>query len=90
MAATIRRREVADASESPKQRLNIKVSADAAERLAIHAIKSKVTVGRLVEQLIEKHCREWRVQANPSTHASVGSDRLSGDGPVSKMGMSAV
>src|SRR5262245_27998666 len=78
MAAT-KRRGVADAES---QRLNIRISPDAYRRLAVHALMGGTTPGRLVEDLINAHCREWRVQANRSVPV-MGEDRLVADDAVS-------
>lgn len=62
-----KQRRGAAAAESPEsQRLNVRISPDAYRRLGIHAIMAGMTPGRMVEQLITTHCREWKVQANRS------------------------
>ena len=75
MAAT-RRKSAADATTPESQRLNIRISPEAYRRLGVHAIMAGMTPGRLVEQLINTHCREWKVQSNRSASAMVdGSAR---------------
>jgi hypothetical protein len=59
--AAKKRQGVADVES---QRLNVRITPDAYRRLGVHAIMAGVTPGRLVEQLINSHCREWKVQAN--------------------------
>jgi hypothetical protein len=81
MPAT-KRRAVSDASDSMSQRLNVRIDPAAYQRLMIHCVMSGSQPGKFIEQLINAHCREWRVQANRS--ASVPSDgRLEIDAGIS-------
>lgn len=65
--AAKQRKGVADAES---QRLNIRLSPDAYRRLGVHAIMGGMTPGKLVEALINQHCREWKVQANSSARVT--------------------
>ena len=53
-----------DAETKLTQRLNVRVTPSAYERLLIHAIKAKRNPGELINELIESHLRAWRVQDN--------------------------
>jgi len=44
------------------QRLNVRITSEAYERLLVHAIKSRVSPGELVTSLIERNLRDYRVQ----------------------------
>ena len=58
----------------PSTRLNVRLNAEAARRLHVHALMAGMTPGQLIERLINDHCREWRVQRN-------GNDRAKPDDP---------
>jgi hypothetical protein len=60
----MKRRSVNDAIVQKAQRLNVRISPEAYERLLIHAIKARLSPGDLVTSLIDRHCRDWRVQSN--------------------------
>jgi hypothetical protein len=60
----MKRRSVNDAIVQKAQRLNVRISPEAYERLLVHAIKARVSPGELVTSLIDRHCRDWRVQSN--------------------------
>lgn len=51
-------------NDASVQRLNIRVTSEAYERLLVHAIKARVSPGELVTSLIERHCRDWAVRSN--------------------------
>jgi hypothetical protein len=76
-----RRRGVADASDSNAQRLNVRIDPAAYQRLMIHCVMSGTQPGKFVENLINAHCREWRVQANRSVPVTA-DDRLEIDASV--------
>ena len=64
------------------RRLNLQVGDEAAERLLIHAIKSRVSPGELVTELIEQHLRRWSMPGDLSNRATsrvsgIGSDPVS-------------
>jgi len=80
-AAAMITRKRQSVSDTPSQRLNIKISQAAHERLLVHAIKKRVSPGKLVESMIDQCLREFRVQAIRSASV-VTEDRLSGDEPV--------
>jgi hypothetical protein len=65
-AKTKKIRGVEDAEASESQRLNVRIGPDALRRLGIHCVMSGKTPGKLVEQLINEHLRDWKVQANSS------------------------
>ena len=71
----MKRKSVSDAQAQQAQRLNVRISPEAYERLLIHAIKARVSPGELVTQLIDRHCRDWSM---PGKLAARGnhSDRL--------------
>jgi hypothetical protein len=50
-------------SDAENQRVNLRLSTAAHQRLAVHALMAGTTPGRLVERLIEEHLKSWRVQA---------------------------
>jgi hypothetical protein len=59
-------------NDASVQRLNVRVTSEAYERLLVHAIKSRVSPGELVTALIDRHLKDWRVQ----DVRSKGNDRL--------------
>ena len=61
-----RRRRAADAEV---QRLNVFINPDAHKRLMVHSVMKGLSPGLFIEQLINDHCREWRVQANGPSRA---------------------
>ncbi len=65
--ATKQRRGVKDVETQPRQRLNVRVLETTYERLLVHCIKAKKQPGEFLDGLIEANCKEWRVQANPSS-----------------------
>lgn len=67
--------------DAKAQRLNIRVTPDAYERLLVHAIKARVSPGELVTSLIDQHLKDWRVQANRTTRA-MPELSVNLDGPV--------
>ena len=73
--ASKQRRGVADAEN---QRVNLRLSTAAHQRLAVHALMAGTTPGRLVERLIEEHLKSWRVQAVQANRSvpTTGDDRL--------------
>jgi hypothetical protein len=76
--ASRRRQSVTDAEP---QRLNIRISPDSYRRLGVHAVMAGMSPGRLVEHLINTHCREWKVQAN-RTALVTPDDRQEADASV--------
>jgi hypothetical protein len=74
MAAT-KRRGVSDATDATAQRLNVRIDPSAYQRLMIHCVMSGMNPGKFVENLINAHCREWRVQANRTAQLTT-DDRL--------------
>lgn len=76
---TTKRPSVNDATA---QRLNIRVTQSAYERLLVHAMKARKSPGEIVTDLIETHLRAWKVQENSSARARI-LDRLEIAGPVS-------
>ncbi len=56
-----------DAETRLTQRLNVRVTPSAYERLLIHAIKAKRNPGELIDSLITQHLRAWKVQENSVT-----------------------
>jgi hypothetical protein len=70
--ATKRGKSVNDASA---QRLNVRVTVEAYERLLVHSIKGRVSPGELVTQLIEQHLRRWSMPGDISQRAT---SRVSG------------
>jgi hypothetical protein len=59
MKAVKPRRGVDDAR---MQRVNLRLTTECYRRLAVHALMSGMTPGRLVEDLVNRHLREFRVQ----------------------------
>ena len=57
-------------ADKKTQRLNLQVGVDAVERLLIHCIKAKMSPGELVTQLIDQHCRQWKVQSNAASRSA--------------------
>jgi hypothetical protein len=82
--ATARRQRRQATPAATPTRLNVRLGAEAAKRLHLHALMADMTPGQLIERLITEHCREWRVQRN-------GADRAKPDGPgdVSQDGVSS-
>lgn len=56
-------RKTQGVDDAKAQRLNIRVTPDAYERLLVHAIKARVSPGELVTSLIDRHLKDWRVQS---------------------------
>jgi hypothetical protein len=69
---------------APGQRLNIKVTTEAYERLLVHAIKARVSPGELVTELIEKNLRQWAVRSNSVRVMSEVSANLDGEASQSE------
>lgn len=67
---TTKRPSVADASDASTQRLNVRVTTEAYERLLVHALKARKSPGELITELIETHLRQWRVQTNQVNRAA--------------------
>lgn len=67
---TTKRQGVADASDATTQRLNVRVTTEAYERLLVHALKARKSPGELITELIEIHLRQWRVQTNQVNRAA--------------------
>jgi hypothetical protein len=78
---TTKRRGVNDASDNGAQRLNVRIDPGAYQRLMIHCVMSGMQPGKFLENLINSHCREWRVQANRSVPVGT-DDRLNLDAGV--------
>jgi hypothetical protein len=76
MPAT-KRRGVTDVES---QRLNVRLDPAAYQRLMIHCVMGGIQPGKFIENLINTHCRDWRVQANRVTPI----DRLDLDASVSQ------
>jgi hypothetical protein len=76
--ATLKRKGVDDAAT---QRLNIRVTSEAYERLLVHAIKARKSPGELVTELIDSGLREYRVQRNQSARV-MSTESASGDDHV--------
>jgi hypothetical protein len=57
------------------QRLNVRIGAAAYQRLMVHALMSGKNPGKLVEELVEAGCRDWRIQALSGAPVRV-TDRL--------------
>lgn len=70
--AAKRSKGVVDAGTSDHTRVNARLSHEAYRRLSVHALMAGVTPGKYLERLITEHCREWRIQSNPSGN----NDRL--------------
>ena len=66
---------VGDVSAVSAQRLNVKISTAAHERLVVHCLKKRTTPGKLIESLIETSLREFRVQAISAVRVA-NEDRL--------------
>jgi hypothetical protein len=77
-----KRRGVNDATESEAQRLNVRIDPATHQRLMIHCVMAGMTPGKLIADLVNRHCREWRVQAN-RTGSVTTDDRLEVDAGVS-------
>jgi hypothetical protein len=86
--AAKQRKSASDATDNASQRLNIRVSAEAYRRLGVHAVMSGMTPGRLVENLINAHCREFRVQVIRGAQAT-SDDRLDVSAGVSTINIPA-
>jgi hypothetical protein len=65
-------------NDATVQRLNVRVSTEAYERLLVHAIKGRISPGELITSLIDRHLKDWRVQDVRSKE----TDRPSVAGPV--------
>jgi hypothetical protein len=87
MMATIKRsrRGGVDDISTATRRLNAQLREDSYERLLIHCVKARMEPGQYVSNLIDDHCKTWRVQVN-SVVRSVGDDRLDPAGDVSDDG----
>lgn len=70
--ATKQRRGVTDAA---KQRINVRMSAEAHQRLQIHSVMSGRAPGEILDGLVVAHCRDWKVQANVTARV-IAIDRL--------------
>jgi hypothetical protein len=71
----MKRRGVNDATDTHAQRLNVRIDPAAYQRLMIHCVMSGTQPGKFVADLINRHCREWRVQANRAGSVTT-DDRL--------------
>ena len=58
--AAKKRQSVNDASA---QRLNVRITPEAYERLLVHAIKARMSPGELVTSLIQHGLKDWRIQS---------------------------
>jgi hypothetical protein len=83
-----KRRGVNDAGDIEAQRLNVRLSPAAYQRLMIHCVMSGTQPGRFIENLINAHCREWRVQANRIGQATA-DDRLEAASELNLAGTAA-
>jgi hypothetical protein len=70
-----RRRGVIDADTQPKQRVNVRLAPETYKRLLIHSVMSAKEPGKILDELINLHLREWKVQANVTARV-ISSDRL--------------
>ena len=59
-----RRPGVINADAQMKQRVNVRMSPEAHQRLQIHSVMSGKAVGEILDELVTKHCRDWKVSAN--------------------------
>lgn len=64
-----KRQGVDDAKVEPKQRVNVRMSAAAHQRLQIHSVMSGKAPGEILDDLIDKHCRDWALPAKLSARA---------------------
>ena len=63
--------EAANVTEQGTRRLNVQINDEAYQRLMLHAIMRRQSLGELVSFLIDQHLREFRVQKNPTTRGTV-------------------
>jgi hypothetical protein len=84
--ATKQRRGVNDAA---KPRLNVRMSAESHTRLMIHCVMTGKQPGQFLDDLVNTHCRDWKVQANRSTSV-MSDDRLDLSADVNSMALNAV
>lgn len=55
-----------------KRSLNLSIPIEDHERLAIHAMRSNMTISDLVCKLAREHCREWHLTRTPSRSGADG------------------
>lgn len=85
-----RRRGASDAASILTQRLNVRISPAAYQRLMVHCVMRGKSSGELLDALIEDHCREWKVQLNTTGKGNTASqvtpdDRLDLGDSISEM-----
>jgi hypothetical protein len=73
--ATKQRHGASNAAALPVTRLNVRISPEVHQRLMIHCVMSGKAPGAFLEQLINAHCRTWKVQENSHGRVKV-DDRL--------------
>jgi hypothetical protein len=76
-----KRHSVADASTPSKKRVNVRMSAEAHQRLEIHAVMSGKQPGEILDGLVTKYCRDWKVSANVVAR-SISVDSVVGEHSV--------
>jgi predicted DNA-binding protein len=76
-----RRPGVINADAQMKQRVNVRMSPEAHQRLQIHSVMSGKAVGEILDELVTKHCRDWKVSANVVAR-SISVDSVVGEHSV--------
>jgi hypothetical protein len=77
----------AKASGEQTERLSVRVSAEAYERLFVASVMSRATASEILDRLILAHCREWslpgKISARAATHDRVApTPELNLDAPA--------
>jgi hypothetical protein len=66
---------VGDATNSIRQRLNVRINPASYQRLMVHCVMRGKQPGEFLDELIDTHCRDWKVQANNHNRGKA-DDRL--------------
>jgi predicted DNA-binding protein len=59
-----RRTGVNDANAQEKRRVNVRLAPETYQRLGVHSVMSGKTPGEILDELVNKYCRDWKVSAN--------------------------